>query len=64
VPVLIKDVEDIRMLEIALVENVQREDLNPIELAKRIKSLVEQFDLTQEELSTKIGRTGLRLPIP
>ncbi len=56
VPVLVKDVEDIRMLEIALVENVQREDLNPIELAKAYRALVEQFDLTQEELSNKIGK--------
>ncbi len=56
VPVLIKDIEDLKMLEIALVENIQREDLNPIELARAYKALTDQFDLTQEELSTKIGK--------
>jgi ParB family chromosome partitioning protein len=56
VPVIIKDIEDLKMFEIALVENIQREDLNPIELAKAYKALIDQFDLTQEELSTKIGK--------
>lgn len=56
VPVIIKDIEDLKMVEIALVENIQREDLNPIELAKAYKSLIDHFDLTQEELSSKIGK--------
>jgi len=56
VPVILKDIEDVRMLEIALVENVQREDLNPVELARAYKTLIDQFDLTQEEMSAKIGK--------
>lgn len=56
VPVIVKDIEDLKMFEIALVENIQREDLNPIELAKAYKALIDQFDLTQEELSAKIGK--------
>ncbi|MCX7829697.1 MAG: ParB/RepB/Spo0J family partition protein [Acidobacteria bacterium] len=56
VPVIIRDIEDLKMIEIALVENVQREDLNPMELAKAYKALIDQFDLTQEELSAKIGK--------
>lgn len=56
VPVIIKDIEDLKMVEIALVENIQREDLNPLELAKAYKALIDNFDLTQEELSAKIGK--------
>lgn len=56
VPAIIKDIEDLKLLEIALVENIQREDLNPIELAKAYKALIDHFDLTQEELSAKIGK--------
>lgn len=56
VPVLIKEVEDVKMLEMALVENIQREDLNPIELAKAYKMMLDNFDLTQEELAIKVGK--------
>ncbi len=55
-------------MEIALIENVQREDLNAMEIAVAYQSLIEQFNLTQEELSLKVGkkaaptsRTFLRL---
>jgi ParB family transcriptional regulator, chromosome partitioning protein len=56
VPILVKDVSDSEMLELSLVENIQREDLNPIEEAEAYKRLMEQFDLTQEEISKKVGK--------
>jgi ParB family chromosome partitioning protein len=56
VPILIKDVTDSEMLEISLIENIQREDLNPIEEAEAYKRLMEQFNLTQEEISKKVGK--------
>lgn len=56
VPVIIKEVEDVKMVEIALVENIQREDLNPIELARAYKMILDNFDLTQEELAIKVGK--------
>jgi ParB family chromosome partitioning protein len=56
VPILVKEVSDSEMLELSLVENIQREDLNPIEEAEAYKRLMEQFDLTQEEISKKVGK--------
>lgn len=56
VPVLVKDVADDNLLEIALIENIQREDLNPIEEAQAYKRLIENVGLTQEALATRIGR--------
>ena len=56
VPVLVKDVADQDLLEIALIENIQREDLNPIEEAQAYKRLIENVGLTQEALATRIGR--------
>lgn len=56
VPVLVKEVSDSEMLELSLIENIQREDLNPIEEAEAYKRLMEEFDLTQEEVSRKIGK--------
>jgi ParB family transcriptional regulator, chromosome partitioning protein len=56
VPVLVKDVGDENLLEIALIENIQREDLNPIEEAQAYKRLIETVGLTQEALATRIGR--------
>jgi ParB family chromosome partitioning protein len=56
VPVLVKDVADQNLLEIALIENIQREDLNPIEEAQAYKRLIENVGLTQEALATRIGR--------
>jgi ParB family chromosome partitioning protein len=57
VPVVIKDLDDQEVMEIALIENLQREDLNPIEEAKAYKTLIEQFNLTQEEIAKKIGKS-------
>ena len=55
VPVIIKDVDDRESLEIAMVENLQREDLNAIEIAGMYQRFVEEFDYTHEELAKKIG---------
>ncbi len=56
VPILVKDVSESEMLELSLIENIQREDLNPIEEAEAFKRLLEQFHLTQEEVSRKVGK--------
>jgi len=56
VPVLVKEVEGSDALEISLIENLQREDLNPIEEAEAFKRLLEEFRLSQGELSTRIGK--------
>lgn len=56
VPVIIKDVSDREALELALVENLQREDLNPIEEATAYEQLIEDFGLTHEEISKRIGK--------
>lgn len=56
VPAVIRDVPDEKLLEIALVENIQREDLNAIEEAHAYKSLLEGVGLTQEALAARIGR--------
>lgn len=56
VPVVIREVPDEKLLEIALVENIQREDLNPIEEALAYRSLLEGVGLTQESLASRIGR--------
>jgi ParB family chromosome partitioning protein len=58
VPVAVMDVaDDTRMLELALIENIQREDLNPLELASAYKRLMEQCGLTQNELSIRVGKS-------
>jgi len=56
IPALIKNVASKDSLEIALIENIQREDLNPIETAEAFNRLVTDYKLTQEELSDKIGK--------
>lgn len=56
VPVIIKDASDREALELALVENLQREDLNPIEEATAYDQLIEDFGLTHEEISKRIGK--------
>ena len=57
VPVIIMDKDDRKAAEIALIENIQREDLNPVEEAMAFKSLMEEYGLTQEEMSEKIGKS-------
>ena len=56
VPIVIRNVDDRTALELALVENLQRENLDPIEEAKGYAQLMDQFDLTQEEIATKVGK--------
>lgn len=57
VPAVILDLDDKSVLEVSLIENIQREDLNPIEEAIAYKKLIEEFFLTQEELSKRIGKS-------
>ena len=56
VPVVVREVPDDSLLEIALIENIQREDLNPIEEAQAYKKLIEAVGLTQEALASRVGR--------
>jgi ParB family chromosome partitioning protein len=57
VPVVIKNVDDMTAAEITMVENLQREDLNPIEEAFGYKYLAEQYNLTQDEISKKVAKS-------
>lgn len=56
VPVAIKDVPDDKLLEVALIENIQRENLNPIEEAQAYKKLTDEFDLSQEAIAVQVGK--------
>lgn len=56
VPVVIQDVSEDWALEIALIENIQREDLNPLEEAEAYKYLMDSFDLLQEEVAKRVGK--------
>ncbi|MGW8312434.1 MAG: ParB/RepB/Spo0J family partition protein [Desulfuromonadales bacterium] len=56
VPVVIQDVSEDWALEMALIENIQREDLNPIEEAEAYRNLMSTFDLSQEEVARRVGR--------
>ena len=56
IPALIKNVASKDALEIALIENIQREDLNPIETAEAFNRLQQEFKMTQEELADKVGK--------
>ena len=57
VPVVLTEANDDTLMEISLVENIQREDLNPIEEAAALKLLMQQHDLTQEEVSERVGKS-------
>jgi ParB family chromosome partitioning protein len=57
VPVIVREATDLEVLEFALVENLQREDLNPIEEALAYKRLAEEFKLRQEEIAKKVGKS-------
>ena len=54
---IVKDYDEKQMMEIALIENIQREDLNPIEEAIAYAKLIEQFNLTQEEVSARVSKS-------
>ena len=57
VPVVLKSVDDNKMLEIAIVENIQRENLNPIEEAEAYHRLITQLNLTQDQASARVGKS-------
>lgn len=57
VPVQIRELTDSETMQIALIENLQRENLNPIEEAKGYSELIEQYDMTQEEVAKTVGRS-------
>src|SRR5690606_22580488 len=57
IPAVIRTYTDLQVMEIALIENLQREDLNAIETALAYHALMEKFELTQEELSLKVGKS-------
>ncbi|HTI99006.1 MAG TPA: ParB/RepB/Spo0J family partition protein [Dongiaceae bacterium] len=57
VPVIIRTADDRAVLELALIENLQRENLNPLEEANGYAQLIEQFQLTQEEVALKVGKS-------
>lgn len=57
VPVLIRELDDRETLEIALIENVQRADLNPLEEARAYKQLIDQYGYTQQQLASSIGKS-------
>jgi len=56
VPVILRDTKEIEMIEIALIENIQRSDLNPLEEAVSYRKLIDEFSLTQEDISKKVGK--------
>jgi len=56
VPVIVKEVSDRELLELALIENLQRQDLNPLEEAEAYKTLIEQYGYTQEEIAQRVGK--------
>ena len=57
IPVRILDADDLKTAQLALIENLQREDLNPIEEAEGYRSLMENFDFTQEQTAKSVGRS-------
>ena len=56
-PCIVKDIDVIRQREIALIENLQREDLNPIEAARGVKALMDQCGYTQEKIGERLGKS-------
>lgn len=57
VPVIIKHYTEKQVSEIAIIENLQREDLNPVEVARGIKKLMEEYQLTQEKVAERLGKS-------
>ena len=57
IPAIIHDADDLRSAELALIENLQREDLNPVETAEGYRMLAEEYGLTQEDISERVGRS-------
>lgn len=61
VPVVIREYTKQQTMEIALIENVQREDLNPIEEAKAYQRLIQEFELKQEEIAARVGKSRVTI---
>ncbi len=57
IPAVVRDISDDKMLEIALIENIQRQELNPVEEAKAYQKLIDNFGLTQELVADRVGKT-------
>ncbi len=57
IPAIIRDFTDQEMMEIALIENIQRENLNPIEEAQAFKNIINETNMTQEQIATKFGKS-------
>ena len=57
IPVVVRDIPDQAAIAIALIENIQREDLNPLEEAQALKRLIDEFDLTHQEAADAVGRS-------
>lgn len=57
VPVIVREVDDQERLEVALIENIQREDLNPIETALAYRKLMDEFNLSQEAMAGRVGKS-------
>lgn len=57
VPVVVKDLSDVETMEIAIIENLQREDLNPIEEAEGLQALIDRCGFTQDEVATSVGKS-------
>lgn len=61
IPVIIMNLSNSEILEVSLIENIQRQDLNPIEEASAYKKLIDDLDLTQEELSNRVGKSRTKI---
>ena len=61
IPILVKNVEDVDSLELALIENIQRQELNPIEEAHAFQHLMEKFHMSQEEISEVLGKARVTI---
>jgi len=57
VPVIVRDLDDTEVLEVAIIENIQRADLNPVEEARGYRQLIDRFGHTQEQLATSLGKS-------
>lgn len=57
IPAIVREYDEPKIMEVALIENLQREDLNPVEEAKGYQSLIETYSLTQEQISERVGKS-------
>jgi ParB family chromosome partitioning protein len=61
VPVIVREADELQRLELALIENVQRADLSPLETAEAYRQLAEEFSLSHDEISTKVGKSRVSI---